>query len=334
MGLASMSKVRWGVLSTAKIGTEKVIPAMQQCAYGEVVAIASRDKQRAEDAAKNLGIGIVHDSYDALLADPNVDAIYNPLPNHLHVPWSIKAIEANKHVLCEKPIALNVAEAITLQKAAAAKPELKVMEAFMYRFHPQWLRVKELLGTGYIGELRTIQTFFSYFNNDPDNIRNDASIGGGGLMDIGCYPISQSRFLFACEPTRIVANLGIDPTFQTDREASVMMDFGGRTASFTCSTQMQAYQRTHVVGTSGRIEVEIPVNTDPDLPAKLILAQGNQITEERMPVCDQYTAQADALALAILENKEVPTPLDDAIKNMRVIEASVQSHESGGWVAV
>jgi len=285
MGLASMSKVRWGVLSTAKIGTEKVIPAMQQCAYGEVVAIASRDKQRAEDAAKNLGIGIVHDSYDALLADPNVDAIYNPLPNHLHVPWSIKAIEANKHVLCEKPIALNVAEAITLQKAAAAKPELKVMEAFMYRFHPQWLRVKELLGTGYIGELRTIQTFFSYFNNDPDNIRNDASIGGG-------------------------------------------------TASFTCSTQMQAYQRTHVVGTSGRIEVEIPVNTDPDLPAKLILAQGNQITEERMPVCDQYTAQADALALAILENKEVPTPLDDAIKNMRVIEASVQSHESGGWVAV
>lgn len=329
-----MSVVRWGVLSTANIGMEKVIPAMQRCENGQVTAIASRSIDRAKEAAGSLGIANAYGSYEELLADPEIDAIYNPLPNHLHVPWSLKAIEAGKHVLCEKPIGLDVADAVTLRDAAAEKPALKVMEAFMYRFHPQWIRTRELVNSGSIGEVRTLQTFFSYFNNNADNIRNDASIGGGGLMDIGCYPISQSRFILAREPSRIIAMLGIDPQFKTDREVSAILDFEGVTATFTCSTQMQAFQRTHIVGTDGRIEIEIPVNTLPDKPAKISVVKGGDFTEEFMPVCDQYTAQADALTDSILNNQPVPTSLSDAIDNMRVIEAVVKSHETGGWVSL
>ena len=329
-----MQKLRWGVLSTAKIGLEKVIPAMQKGQCSEVTGLASRDLGRAQQAAARLGIAKTYGSYEALLADPAIDAIYNPLPNHLHVPWTVKALKAGKHVLCEKPIALNTAEAQTLLDTVAEHPQLKVMEAFMYRFHPQWQKAKGLVQNGTIGELKTMQIFFSYFNADPANIRNQAEIGGGGLMDIGCYPISQARFLYETEPQRVFGLLDYDPNFQTDRIASAILDFGKTTATFTCSTQLQAFQRAQIVGTKGRMEIEIPVNAPPDKACRIWLYKGTEQREETFAICDQYTLQGDAFARAVIENTEVPTPLSDALANMRVIDAIVASHQQGAWVTL
>ncbi len=325
-------KVRWGVLSTANIGTEKVIPAMQSGRYCEIAAIASRDLDRARAAADRLGIPKAYGSYEELLADPDVDAIYNPLPNHLHVPWSIRALEAGKHVLCEKPIALTAAEAQKLLDAARERPQLKVMEAFMYRHHPQWQRARHMVADGRIGELRTIQSFFSYHNPDPANVRNVAEFGGGGLMDIGCYTISLSRFIFGSEPQRVCGIIEYDPQFKTDRLASGVLDFGRGTSTFTCATQLTPYQRVNIFGTEGRVEIEIPFNAPPDRPCRMWHQHGSEVYEIVLDVCDQYTIQGDLFSLAVLDDTPVPTPLEDAVANMRVIEALVQSARSGTWV--
>jgi len=309
-----------------------VLPAMQRGEYCEVAAIASRSLETARAAAAQLGIPKAYGSYEELLADPEIDAIYNPLPNHLHVPWSIKALEAGKHVLCEKPIALTAAEAQTLADTARRYPRLKVMEAFMYRHHPQWRRARQLVAEGQIGELRTIHSFFSYYNDDPSNIRNMAGIGGGGLMDIGCYNISISRFIFGAEPQRVCGIVEYDPQFKTDRLASGMLDFGSGTATFTCSTQLASYQRVHIFGDTGRIEIEIPFNAPPDRPCKIWHQHDGGIEEIVFVVCDQYTLQGDALARAILDDTPVPTPIEDAVANMAVIEALVRSSKSGTWV--
>jgi predicted dehydrogenase len=327
-----MSKVRWGVLSTAKIGIEKVIPAMQLGKYCEVTAIASRNLGKALAAARQLGIPKAYGSYEALLADPDIDAIYNPLPNHLHVPWSIKAIEAGKHVLCEKPIGLTAAEAQQLLDAAQKRPELKVMEAFMYRHHPQWQRAQRLVTEGKIGELRTIQSFFSYYNVDPGNIRNMAEIGGGALMDIGCYCISLSRFLFGAKPQRVLGIVEYDPHFKIDRLTSGILDFGRGTSTFTCSTQLTPYQRVNIFGTEGRVEIEIPFNAPPDRPCKMWHQRGIEIDEIVLDICDQYTIQGDLFSQAVLNDTDVPTPLEDAVANMKVIEALVRSAQSGTWI--
>ncbi len=327
-----MTKIRWGVLSTANIGVAKVLPAMQRGTLCEVTAIASRDLAKAQATATQLGIPKAYGSYEELLADPDIDAIYNPLPNHLHVPWSIKAIEAGKHVLCEKPIALTTAEAQTLADAAKQNPQLKVMEAFMYRHHPQWQRARQIVTEGGIGNLRTIQSIFSYYNTDPGNVRNQADIGGGGLMDIGCYNISISRFIFDAEPQRVCGIVEYDPQFKTDRLASGILDFGSGTATFTCSTQLASYQRVHIFGDSGRIEIEIPFNAPPDKPCKIWHQHAGGIEEIVFNVCDQYTLQGDALARAILDDTPVPTPIEDAVANMAVIEALVRSSKSGAWV--
>jgi predicted dehydrogenase len=329
-----MRKIRWGILSTAKIGTQKVIPAMQRGRNCEVVAIASRSVAVARAAAEPLGIPLAYGSYEELLADPTIDAIYNPLPNHLHVPWSIKALEAGKHVLCEKPIGLSVAEAEELAAAAAARPQLKLMEAFMYRFHPQWQRARELVAAGAVGELRTIQSFFSYFNNDPGNIRNMAEIGGGGLMDIGCYTISLARFIFAAEPRRVVGLIDYDPQFHTDRIASALLDFPAGSATFTCSTQLTNYQRVNIFGTTGRVEIEIPFNAPPDEPTRMWLQSGASTEEIVFPICDQYTLQGELFSQAVLDDTPVPTPVGDAVANMRVIAAIMTSGQQGGWVAL
>jgi predicted dehydrogenase len=321
-------------LSTANIGVAKVIPAMQRGEHCEITAIASRDLERARAAAASLGIPRAYGSYEELLADPEIDAVYNPMPNHLHVPWSLRALEAGKHVLCEKPIALSAAEAQTLADAAAARPELKVMEAFMYRHHPQWRRAKELVASGAIGELRTVQSFFSYFNDDPDNVRNIADIGGGGLMDIGCYNLSLSRFLFDAEPARALGIIEYDPRFNTDRLASGILDFGRGTATFTCSTQLASYQRVNIFGTDGRVEIEIPFNAPPDRPTRIWHQRGGSVEEITFEVCDQYTIQGELFALAVLNGAPVPTPLSDAVANMRAIEAIVRSGRDGGWVAL
>ena len=329
-----MNKVRWGVLSTAGIGVGKVLPAMQQGQYCEVTAIASRSLEKAQAAADNLGIPKAYGSYEALLADPDVDAVYNPMPNHLHVPWSIKALEAGKHVLCEKPIAMSAAEAQELVDAAARHPKLKVMEAFMYRLHPQWQRAKQIVDSGGVGELRAIESHFSYFNADPSNIRNMADIGGGGMMDIGCYDLSLSRFIFGEEPRRILGIVERDPVLKTDRLASGVLDFGRGTATFTCSTQLAGYQRAHIFGTTGRVEIEIPFNAPSDRPTRLWYQHDGQVEEITFDTVDQYTIQGDLFSQAVLNDTPVPTPLEDAVANMRAIDAVFESSRTGQWVAM
>ena len=328
--------LRWGILSTAAIAANHVVPALQAASGHEVVAVGSRDFTRATAWATDHNIANAYGSYDELLADPNVEAIYNPLPNHLHVDWSIAALEAGKHVLCEKPLGLDAVDARRLADAAANQPGLVVMEAFMYRFHPQWIAARELVRDGRIGELRTIQTFFSYFNDDPMNVRNDSTIGGGALLDIGCYPISQARFLFGREPGRALGLIERDPTFGTDRLTSAILDFGnGRSATFTVSTQLHGHQRAQIVGTTGRIEVDIPVNSPKDRPTKLTVVTDDDGSEVLAfgPV-DQYGCQADAFGAAIRSAQPAPTPLDDAIANMAVIDAVFASAESDRWQTV
>ena len=329
-----MEKIRFGILSTAKIGVEKVIPAMQLGELTEVVAIASRDQQQASSAASKLGIERAHGSYEGLVEDPTVDAVYIPLPNHLHVPWSIKSLAAGKHVLCEKPIALSVAEARQLEVAAGKTPQLKVMEAFMYRHHPQWLTTCRIVAEGGIGELRAIHSIFSYFNDDPTNIRNQAGIGGGGLMDIGCYCISLARLLFADEPTRVCSLIEFDPNKQVDRLSSGILEFPGGHATFTCSTQLVPYQRAQILGTTGRIEIEIPFNAPPDQPCRIWHTRDGSTEEIMLPACDQYTIQGDLFARAILDDNPTPTPISDAVSNMQVIEALLESSKQNSWITL
>ncbi|MBI3838516.1 MAG: Gfo/Idh/MocA family oxidoreductase [Planctomycetia bacterium] len=327
-----MSKVRWGILSTAKIGLDKVIPGMQRGKHCEIVAIASRDLTRAQQAAQRLRIPKALGSYEQLLADPQIDAIYDPLPNHLHVPWSIAALEAGKHVLCEKPIGLSAEEGQKLVEAARRHPKLKVMEAFMYRHHPQWQRARQLVDQGGVGQLRTIQSFFSYFNDDPGNIRNQAGLGGGGLADIGCYSISLSRFLFNAEARRVLGIVEYDPRFQTDRIASAILDFGSGTSTFTCSTQLAPFQRVDIFGSEGRVEIDIPFNAPPDRPCTMRHQHEGRTEEISLAACDQYTIQGDLFSEAVLDDHPVPTPLEDAVANMRVIEAVIESGRAGSWI--
>jgi predicted dehydrogenase len=330
-----IQKVRWGVLSTALIAVKKVIPGMQQGEWSQIAAIASRDREKADRAAAELGIPKAYGSYEELLADPEIEAIYNPLPNHLHVPWSIRAAEAGKHVLCEKPVSLNAAEARQLLDAQA-RTGVKIGEAFMVRTHPQWLRARELVREGRIGDLRSVLGFFSYFNRDPANIRNVAAWGGGGLMDIGCYPINTSRFVFGQEPRRVVALVERDPEMHIDRLASAILDFPSGQSVFTCSTQLVPWQRMQFLGTAGRIEIEIPFNAPPDRPCRIFIDPGNDFfgsgTEiETLPVCDQYTIQGDAFSRAVRGQANVPVTIDDAVRNMAVIDALFRSAESGKW---
>jgi predicted dehydrogenase len=328
-------KVRWGVLGAADIALKKVIPAMQRGAWSEIAAIASRDLVKAQQAARDLGIPKAYGSYEELLADPEIEAVYNPLPNHLHVLWSVRCAQAGKHVLCEKPLVLNAAEARQLQRAQI-RAGVKMGEAFMVRTHPQWLRTRELIRAGHIGDLHAIQGFFSYFNRDPANIRNVVAAGGGALLDIGCYPINTSRFIFGEEPRRVMALVERDPDMHIDRLASGILDFPSGPSAFTCGTQLVPYQRMHFFGTKGRIEIEIPFNAPPDRPCRIFVDDGSDlfgagIQTEALPVCDQYTIQGDVFSQAIRGEGEVPVPLDDAVRNMAVIDALFRSAESGAW---
>ncbi len=328
-------KVKWGVLGVAGIAVRKVIPGMQKGAWSEIAAIASRDARKAEGAAKSLGIPKAYGSYEELLADPEIEAIYNPLPNHLHVPWSIQAAEAGKHVLCEKPLSLSVDEAKTLM-SVRDRTGVKIGEAFMVKTHPQWLRVRDLIQKGVVGNLRSIVGAFSYFNRDPQNVRNIPEWGGGGLMDIGCYPITTSRFIFGEEPVRVAGLIERDPDFETDRLTSAVMEFPSGHSVFTCSTQLVAYQRMQFLGTKGRIEIKIPFNAPNDRPCELLIDDGRDvfgggIITETIPTCDQYTIQGDAFSMAIRDGADVPVPLEDAIANIAVIEAVFRSAEKERW---
>ncbi len=332
-----MRKVRWGILSTANIGMQKVTPAIQKSAHSEVVAIASRDLGKAQAAAAQLGIPKAYGSYEELFADPDIDAIYNPLPNHLHVPMTVAAAKAGKHVLCEKPIARTAAEAEGLR---ACPPDRIVLEAFMIRFHPQWLRAREIVRSGELGEVRAINAVFAYHNVDPANVRNQADIGGGGILDIGCYPVTAGRFLFEGEPDRVVSLVERDPDFGTDRLATVIADFGGgRQLSFTCSTQLAGHQRVQVFGSKAKLEIVIPFNAPPDERTAITVDtgapfDGSLARREILPACDQYTEQAEAFALAVLGEQPLPWGIEDSIASMRVLDAIFKSEREGGWATV
>jgi predicted dehydrogenase len=329
------SKVQWGVLGTANIALKKVIPAMQAGTWSEVSAIASRDFNKARDAASRLGIAKAYGSYEELLADTEIEAIYNPLPNHLHVEWTIRAAEAGKHVLCEKPISMTVAEAVSLLEVRE-RTGRKIEEAFMVRSHPQWVAVLELIRGGKIGTVRSVVGYFSYNNQDLQNIRNIREFGGGGLMDIGCYLIYFSRLIFDAEPARVVSLIEEHPETQTDILTSAILDFPAGHSIFTCSTRVTPYQRVQILGTAGRIELQIPVNAPPDIPCKIFVDDGSDLTGKGIRTiefepCDQYTVQGDLFSEAIRENKEQIISLEESIGNMAVIEAIFRSAKSGRW---
>jgi predicted dehydrogenase len=331
----STDKVRWGVLGVAGIAVKKVIPAMQKSEFCEIAAIASRDLKRAQETATSLAIAKAYGSYEELLADPEIEAIYNPLPNHLHLPWSTKAAEAGKHVLCEKPIGLNAGEARQLLDVEK-RTGVKMGEAFMVRTHPQWIRTRELIRSGAIGDLHSISGYFSYYNDDPNNIRNVPEFGGGGLMDIGCYPINTSRFIFGAEPLRVSGIATFDTRMGTDRLASAILEFPAGHAIFTCSTQLVPYQRMQFFGTKGRIEIEIPFNAPIDRPCRIAIDSGADlfgggIRHEEFPICDQYTIQGDLFSKAIRFGGDVPVPIEDSIRNMAAIDAVFRASASGRW---
>lgn len=330
-----MQKLRWGVLSTAKIGREKVIPALQQSAHNQVVAICSRDLASARAAADSLGIERAYGNYHELLADPNIDAIYNPLPNHLHVDWSIKALEAGKHVLCEKPLGLNTADAQRLVDAARAHPQLKVMEAFMYRFHPQWQLAKKLIDEGRIGKLRNVHSNFSYNNREPGNIRNKIEMGGGALLDIGCYSISLSRWLFGEEPDQVLGHITPMPGEEVDCLTSGILEFSEGTATFTAATKLEPQQFMEACGEEGSLFLGRPFYNDSGVPVQTISIRRNRLVEEiEVPDANHYSEMGDAFAQSVFNDTPVPTSLDDAIANMRVIDAVFESAAEGQWVTL
>ena len=323
----SASRVlRWGILSTANIGVQKVIPGIMAADRCEVISIGSREGDLAEDVARRLGIPNAYGSYEELLADPDVDAVYIPLPNHLHAAWTIAAARAGKHVLCEKPLAMTSAEAEQMVDVCASE-DVRLMEAFMYRLHPSWEAARELMSSGRLGTLQSVQSWFSYFNDDPANIRNVAEYGGGALMDVGCYAVNLSRMLFDAEPIRVDASVRRDPTTGVDVVTSAILEFAAGVADFTCSTRAEPDQRVHIYGTDGRISFDIPFNIPPDLPARVLVTAGGEppvrpdtevLTFE---ATDQYAIQAERFARAVLDDEPTPIPPEDGIANMRVIEA-------------
>lgn len=330
-------EIVWGILGTAKINDKVVLP-MHSAPKCRVKGIASRSQAKAQEAANKYGLTVAYGSYEALLEDPEIDAVYISLPNHIHVEWTIKAVEAGKHVLCEKPIGLD-AQQVEQLIAARDKSGRYIQEAFMVRTHPQWLKVRTLIDEGAIGELRAVTGGFTYNNTNPDNIRNQSELGGGGLLDIGCYPITTSRSIIGREPKRVVALMEQDPVFRVDRLGSVLMDFGGVQASFFYSTQTHPYQRMQFHGTEGRIEVEIPFNAPNDKPARLLVSESTSagVGSDRwleIQVCDQYGVAAATFAEAILSGSPQAIPLEDARANMRVIDAVFRSARSGAWESI
>jgi predicted dehydrogenase len=324
-----MKPVKWGIISTANIGMAKVTPGMMKSKELEVVAIASRDLRKAKAAAKQLGIPKAYGSYEEMFEDEEIEAIYNPTPNHLHIRLSLLAARAGKHVLCEKPISISTKGALALRNVPKG---IHIAEAFMVRHASQWIDAKKRVKKGEIGEVRAIQVMFSYFNRDPKNVRNMADIGGGGLLDIGCYPVTISRFIFDADPIRAAATVDYDPKFKTDRLAGGILEFsGGRHLTFTCSTQLAPYQRVHIMGTKGRIEIEIPFNAPPDKPNRLFV-QGmamNEGTWHGFPVSDQYQLQAESFGRVIRKKEKLVWGVEDAITNMRILDALRKSGKSG-----
>lgn len=330
MPAGSPAPFRWGILGAASIALRTVIPATQRSRTGRVEAIASRTLAKAQAAASQSGVAKAYGSYEELLADPDIDAVYNPLPNHLHVPWSIKALDAGKHVLCEKPIAMTAGEARALRDARD-RTGLQVAEAFMVRCHPQWARVKSLVGEGRIGTLELISGHFSYGARRPEDVRARVEYGGGALLDIGCYPITMSRWLFGAEPEAVAATIERDPDYGVDQLTSAVLRYSAGQASVTCGGRMGNHQRMTLYGTAGRIEVELPFTPHREHICRLMVGDGPSLETIEVPAADQYALQADQFAAAVQGNGTVPVTMEDAIGNMAVIDAVFRAAESGGW---
>jgi len=335
---ATLAPVRWGVLGASNFALKVSLPGMMRGPLTQVVALASRDTARARAAAQSRGIPRAYGSYEELLADPDIDIIYNPLPNHVHAEWTARAARAGKHVLCEKPIALDAREAETLVAVQRETGKL-ISEGFMIRHHPQWRQAKAWIESGRIGELVAVQTAFSYFNRDPANIRNRKDVGGGALYDIGCYAVNSSRYLFGREPLRAVALIERDPDFGTDRLTSGLVDYGGAHLTFTCSTQAVPYQRVNALGTKGRIEIEIPFNAPATAPCRIFLDDGSVLgggsaKVTTFPIVDQYHLQSEAFSRAIRTGSAIENGIEAAVGNMRVIDALFRSAAHGGWETI
>jgi predicted dehydrogenase len=328
-----MQPVVWGVLSRSAHYKRRVHPGVAKSPVMEIRAIASRSPEGAVAAAREFGIPAAYGSYEALLADPEIEAVYIPLPNHLHAAWVRKAADAGKHVLCEKPFAMDAREAEQAIRYAESKGVL-VMEAFMYRFHPQWQRVLEIVRSGEIGQVHSIHAFFAFTQKDPANIRNILAVGGGAIPDIGCYAVSCARYLLGREPTRVVSLIQRDPAFGTDILSSALLDFGTARATFTVGTQSQPAQRVDAVGTAGEITLHLPFNAWTDVPLEVTVTTPVGRRTIRTAVADQYVAMFEAFSRAVRSGAPVPTPPQDAIDNMKVLDALFRSEKSGGWEAV
>jgi len=333
-GERSMPPVRWGVLSTASIAVEKVVPGMRRARGCEVLAVGSRDQGRARSVASQLDIPRAYGSYEALLADPDIDAVYIPLPNHLHARWTVEAARAGKHVLCEKPLALTAAEAQGMVDVCREAGVL-LMEAFMYRLHPSWETVHELIAQGRIGRLTAVDSWFSYFNDDPGNIRNIRAAGGGALYDIGSYSVNLSRMLFGAEPSRVEALITRDPSSDVDVVTSGMLAFPDGVSTFTCSTRLEPDQRVDIYGTTGRISIGIPFNIPPDRPTEIRLTAGGDppvapATEViTIPTADPYAVEIERFGAAVRGGGPVPVPPQDAVANIEVIERLFAAGDAG-----
>jgi predicted dehydrogenase len=331
-----MRKIRWGILSNANIGIKRVIPAIQGGERGAIAAIASRNASRAAEIAARFAIPRCYGSYEALLNDSNIDAIYNPLPNHLHVEWTVKALDAGKHVLCEKPLGVNAAETQAIL-AARDRSQKRVIEAFMVRHHPQWHRVRALVRAGRIGTVRSIQSAFLFTMLDPGNIRNQAKLGGGALYDVGCYPLVTARYVFGAEPTRVIALINRDEKLGVDTLTSGLLDFpSGGQLVFSSAFRAAAYQRVTILGTDGRIEMPVPFTPSKDLACRITIDSGKSLDGtsaefEDFLAVDQYALQCDAAAAVFLGETQQEFPIEDGIANMRIIDALYRSGTSGQW---
>jgi predicted dehydrogenase len=325
-----MKAVRWGVLGAANIFLKKVLPPLLKTDAVDLMAIASRSEEKARSAASTFGIARSYGAYEDLLADPDIEAVYIPLPNHLHAEWIRKAADAGKHVICEKPLALNADEAASCVEYASKKG-VRLMEAFMYRFHPQWQRVREMVRTGEIGQILAVHTSFAYDNRDPENIRNKLAMGGGALMDIGCYAVSAARFVFAREPERVIGFFTRDENFRTDILSSAILDFAGPRSVFTVATQCFPTQRVDIFGSAGRIHIDVPFNMYPDVPPQLAVITGIGERRPILPAADQYGLEFEAFSKALRQDLPVPTPAEDAVSNQKVLDALFRCESSGTW---
>jgi predicted dehydrogenase len=314
-----MKKVSWGILGTAQIAIKKVIPAMLKANFCSIDAIASRDLSQAQLIADQFQLKKAYGSYEAMLLDPTIEAIYIPLPNHLHVEWILKSLAAGKHVLCEKPMGLNLSEVKLMNEELRKYPDLRVMEAFMYKFHPQWEKVKSLIASDSIGTLVHVHIHFSYAQLDPNNIRNQKRMGGGSLLDVGCYGISAARWLFEEEPMKVSGLSEYDPKMKTDRLTSGILQFSKGSATFTCGSQMERFQVVHVFGSKGKIEIKHPFNCL-DQEATLILQQGSAIDRISFEPVNTYTLQGDHFSKAIRTLEPSLISVSDSMNNMRVIQ--------------